>query len=67
MYTNIDTNTGTTAIQNFLTRKTYQSNIPMDILPKILEIFMNNNIFNFSDTFWLQLSGTAMETPVACN
>jgi hypothetical protein len=27
---------------------------------------MNNNIFAFGDSHWIQLSGTTMGTPVAC-
>jgi len=37
-----------------------------DHLIKALELIMNNNIFQFSDTFWKQLSGMAMGTPPAC-
>ena len=31
-----------------------------------LELVMRNNIFQFDNTFWIQLTGTAMGTSVAC-
>jgi hypothetical protein len=31
-----------------------------------LELVIDNNIFSFGSSYWLQLSGTAMRTPVAC-
>jgi hypothetical protein len=69
MYTNIDTDTSIAAIQDFL--HTNKNNPPTDFLTdiflQIFELIMRNNIFSFDDTFWLQLSGTAMGTPVACN
>jgi len=37
-----------------------------DHVIEALDLIMNNNIFQFSDTFWKQLSGTAMGTPPAC-
>jgi hypothetical protein len=69
MYTNIDTDTGIATIKDFLYIN--KNNLPTDFLTKvflqILEIVIRNNIFSFADTFWLQMSGMAMGTPVACN
>jgi hypothetical protein len=33
----------------------------------MLRIIMNNNIFSFADSYWLQLSRTAMGMPIACS
>jgi len=69
MYTNIDTTTGIALEREFL--NTNADSIPPDfpsyLFLEILETVMRNNIFSFSDTFWLQLSGTAMGTPVTCS
>jgi hypothetical protein len=64
MYTNIDTETGLQAFQNLF--QLYNQLIPDDfpILRK-LRIVMENNIFKFGNTFWLQTQGTAMGTPAA--
>jgi len=68
MYTNIDTSLGLQAINDFI-----QNNIahlppefPTRLFLEILEIIMNNNVFSFANTFWLQNTGTAMGTPAAC-
>jgi hypothetical protein len=68
MYTNIDTPTGITAIRDFIQTNKNQisDNFPVNLFLEILELVMYNNIFTFSDTYWLQLTGTAMGTPVAC-
>ncbi len=48
----------------------YKHESPLSLPPKLLiaalTIIMKNNIFSFSDTFWIQTSGTAMGTPCAC-
>jgi hypothetical protein len=61
MYTNINTKTGIDTIANFLlvNERLLPPNFPSNL-------FLKNNIFSFADTYWLQLCGTAMGTPVAC-
>jgi hypothetical protein len=67
MYTNIDTTTCLQALNNWFEQ--YKNLIPKEFLRllflRTLEIAMNNNIFTFSNTFWLQLKGTAIDNPAA--
>jgi hypothetical protein len=69
MYTNIDSISGISAIRELI--DTNSNLIPMDfpneLFLQILQIVMDNNIFSFADSYWLQLSGTAMGTPAACS
>jgi hypothetical protein len=37
-----------------------------EVFLDVLKIMMENNIFCFANSHWLQLSGTAMGTPAAC-
>jgi hypothetical protein len=69
MYTNIDTTTGISAIRNFIEANLHSlpQNFPTDLFLDILTIVMENNIFTFAGTCWLQLAGTVMGTPVACS
>jgi len=69
MYTNIETVSGIKAMSDFLEANNAQISptFPKVLFLQILETVMTRNIFSFSDTFWLQLSGTAMGTPAACN
>jgi len=55
MYTNIPTDGALESMPE----------LPTHLL-EALELIMNNNIFQFSDTYWHQLSGMAMGTPPAC-
>jgi hypothetical protein len=66
MYTNIDTTTGLNTIKEFLTLNKLPFNFPTQLFLQVLEAVMQNNIFSFGTTFWLQLSGTAMGTHAAC-
>jgi hypothetical protein len=64
MYTNIETDLGINTIKDFLNHNTNNLpvNFPSFLFREILEIFMCNNIFTFRDTYWQQLTGTAMGT-----
>jgi len=67
MYSNIDTDTGVKAFENLF--KVYKNHIPQnfpkELFLKVLRTVMDNNIFKFGDTFWLQTQGTAMGMPTA--
>ena len=69
MYTNIDTDHALTTIASFLrTSDLCQTlNVHVESVIGALELIMRNNVFKFGDTFWKQLTGTAMGTPPACS
>lgn len=56
MYTNIDTEHALKKIKTMVPRHVHSA----------LQILMTNSAFQFSDTFWLQVNGTAMGVPPAC-
>ena len=71
MCTNIHLGHALPVLTHFLyeTKKGQQIVRDSDIFPAALltalELVMNNNIFSFGDTLWLQTAGTAMGTPPA--
>ena len=68
MYTNIDTDITIASFQEFFTRNFTKipTDFPVNLFLEILEKVMKNNIFDFGDTYWQQMSGTAMDPPTAC-
>ena len=66
MYTNIRTNQALRAIGTYIHQREKRfKSIPTDALTEALGIVMKNNVFQFGNTYWLQLTGTAMGTPPA--
>ena len=65
MYTNIDPDEGIATIEKYL-QKFNKTDIPTEFILKLLRLVMENNIFQFGNTFWRQNIGTAMGTPCAC-
>ena len=68
MYTNIDTDHALETLKQWLHLHRYAlpSGFPTTLILKALNLVMRNNVFQFDDTYWLQLTGTAMGTSVAC-
>ena len=67
MYTNIDPVEGIETMEKYL--KYFATEIlekERNIILGLLRLVMSNCIFKFGNTFWHQLIGTAMGTPVAC-
>lgn len=67
MYTNIDTTHAIQVISEFLKNSpiTEIEMINTSAVMDAIRIIMNHNLFTFGNTFWVQLSGTAMGTPPA--
>ena len=67
MYTNIDPLEGIDTIRKYLKHFApgFTSN-ECNIILKLLKLVMENCVFKFGETFWLQLIGTVTGTPVAC-
>jgi len=71
MYTNIHLKHALPMIQHFLTEHELgkqilrKEGINISALTAALELVMNNNVFRFGDTYFLQKNGTAMGTPPA--
>jgi hypothetical protein len=66
MYTNIDTKHALHTIGTYLRHnQRLFAEVPLDALLEALTLVMTHNVFSFGDTYWLQLSGTAMGTPPA--
>ena len=68
MYTNIDTDHALKQLKTAFDRfkDKLPPDFPTDLVLEALGIIMKNNVFQFGDTIWLQLNGTAMGTPPAC-
>jgi hypothetical protein len=68
MYTNINTQHGLDTLRNWfhLHRHDLPRRFPVDMILAATELIMTCNVFQFDDTYWLQTSGTAMGTSLAC-
>ena len=68
MYTNIDTKHSIPVLKEWFShhRAELPKGFPTSMILAATELVMTFNVFQFDDTYWHQLTGTAMGTPVAC-
>jgi len=68
MYTHINTDHALQTLASWLElhRRDLPQGFPTDMVLEATELIMRHNIFQFDDTYWLQLTGTAMGTSLAC-
>ena len=68
MYTNIDTTHGLQTLKQWFALHSHElpQDYNVDMVIRATEIVMRNNVFQFDDTYWIQLTGTAMGTNLAC-
>jgi hypothetical protein len=66
MYTNIDTSHALTEISKVLRLSPLSDPKEKSIIMHALYIVMTNNIFDFGDTTWQQIDGTAMGVSPSC-
>ena len=68
MYTNINTDHGIATIDDWLDDygEELPDMFPVSAVKEALRMVLQNNVFEFGDSFFEQRSGCAMGTPVAC-
>ena len=68
MYTNIDTQHGLQVMRQWFQLHAHELPVgyPTQMVLKAIRLVMSNNVFQLDDTYWLQLTGTAMGTSLAC-
>ena len=67
MYTNIDTSHAIAQIRQYLRLNNLGTLVERSAVLEALRIVMYNNMFEFGDTFWLQIDGTAMGVSPSCS
>ena len=66
MYTNINPQAGVKTLHRYLQKYDPMDKCNRRFICQLLMLILYNNVFQFGDTYWVQLVGTAMGTPMAC-
>ena len=67
MYRSIETDMAILKIALYIHQIEAYPDISATALIEIFSLVMKNNVFQFSNTFWIQNTSTAMDTPLATN